>query len=200
MEDEMLKYKKNALLGNISAEPLCQAYKQAWRSCGDDKGMLVRLAMKQQSIPHFSTACYKKLGLTKEYIKENFKDYINGHILNDCDDVKGYTYALYVDWNYDNDLDVKTDVSSLMWCVDTNVIVPKCKCPTLYISNGSKVCLVCEGYNSVNVKLFDDSVLIIDDIDENCDVVVYKYSDSAKVEKEKFCLGSVKVFQKELRL
>jgi hypothetical protein len=59
---------------------------------------------------------------------------------------------------------------------------------------------VCEGYNSVNVKLFDDSVLIIDDIDENCDVVVYKYSDSAKVEKEKFCLGSVKVFQKELRL
>lgn len=195
-----MKFKKNALLGNISAEPLCQAYKQAWRSCGNDKDMLIRLAMRQQSLPYFSTACYEKLGLTKEYIKENFNEYINGKILEDCDGVKGYTYALYVDWNYDNDLEIKTDVSSIMWCVGTNVIVPKCKCPTIYVSNKSKVHLVCDGYNTINIKLFDESELIVEDMDASSEVVVYKYSDKAKVEEGKFCLKELKVFNKELRL
>lgn len=196
----MMKFKKNALLGNISAEPLCQAYKQAWRSCGNNKEMLIRLAMRQQSLPYFSTACYEKLGLTKGYIKENFNEHINGKILEDCDGVKGYTYALYIDWNYDNDLEIKTDVSSLMWCVDTNVIVPKCKCPTIYVSNKSKVRLVCDGYNTINVKLFDESELIVEDMDASSEVVVYKYSDKARVEEGKFCLKELKVFNKELRL
>ena len=200
MEDEMLKDKKNALLGKSSTEPLCQAYKQAWRSCGEDKEMLVRLAMRQQSIPHFSTACYKNLGLSKDYIKENFSEYINGHILNDCDDVKGYTYALYVDWNYENDLNIETDVASIMWTVGANIVVPQTKAPTIYISNRSNVHLVCDGYNSVNVKLFDDSVLTIEDLDENSNIVVYKYGGGAKVELGKYCLGSVKTFNKELRL
>jgi archaellum component FlaC len=40
----------------------------------------------------------------------------------------------------------------------------------------------------------------IEDLDENSEVVVYKYSDDAQVELGKFCLGKVKVFRKELRL
>jgi hypothetical protein len=190
---------KAALEGKFTT-PLCSEYKSAWRKCGNDKEMLIRLAMRQQSLPYFSTACYEKLGLTKEYIKENFNEYINGKILEDCDGVKGYTYALYVDWNYDNDLEIKTDVSSLMWCVDTNVIVPKCKCPTIYVSNKSKVHLVCDGYNTINVKLFDESELIVEDMDASSEVAVYKYSDKAKVEEGKFCLKEPKVFNKKLRL
>lgn len=200
MEDEMLKYKKNALLGKISTEPLCQAYKQAWRSCGEDKEMLVRLAMRQQSIPHFSTACYKNLGLSKDYIKENFSEYINGHILSDCDGVKGYTYALYVDWDYENDLNIETDVASIMWTVGANIVIPTSKCPTIYLSNKSDVHLVGDGFNTVNIKLFDESKLIVENIDENSEIIVYKYSDKATVEEGKFCLGKVKVFNKELRL
>lgn len=200
MEDEMLTFKKNALLGNISAEPLCQAYKQAWRMCGDDKEMLVKLALKQQSQPYFVTACHNGLGLTKEYIKESFKDYISGRVLNDCDGVKGYTYALYVDWDYENDLNIETDVASIMWTVGANIVVPQTKAPTIYISNRSNVHLVCDGYNTVNVKLFDNSVLTIEDLDANSDVVVYKYSDKARVEFGKFCLKEPKIFNKELRL
>jgi hypothetical protein len=200
MKDEMLMFKKNALLGNISAEPLCQAYKQAWRMCGDDKEMLVKLALKQQSIPYLSHACYKKLGLTKEYIKEQFKDYVNGYVIRNADGVDGYTYGLYVDWNYSNDLEISTDVSSLMWCVGTNIVVPKCKCPTIYISNSSEVLLICNGYNTVNVKLFDDSKIVLDDVDEESNVTIYKYSDKATVEIGKFCLKEPKVFNKELRL
>jgi hypothetical protein len=200
MKDEMLMFKKNALLGNISAEPLCQAYKQAWRMCGDDKEMLVRLALMQQSQHYFSTACYKNLGLTKDYIKENFADYINGHILNDCDGVRGYTYSLYVDWDYVNDLDVKTDVCSVMWTVGANIVIPKTKCPTIYISNKSNVHIVCEGFNTINIKLFDESKVTVQEVDENSDVIIYKYSDKASVELGKFCLKEPKVFNKELRL
>lgn len=199
MDRDLFMFYKSALEGKFTT-PLCSEYKSAWRKCGNDKEMLIRLAMRQQSLPYFSTACYEKLGLTKEYIKENFNEYINGYVLEDCDGVKGYTYALYVDWGCENDLETKTDVSSLMWCVDTNMIVPKCKCPTIYISNSSKICLSCEGYNSVNVKLFDDSELIINDTDESCEVVIYKYSDNARVELGKFCLKEPKIFNKELRL
>ena len=200
MDRQMLKFQRNALLGRISTEPLCAEYKKAWRKCGDNKEMLVRLAMQQQSMPYFSTACYENLGLTKDYVKENFKDYINGYVLDNCDGVNGYTYALYVDWGYENELEIKTDVSSIMWCVGTNILVPQCKCPTIYICNRSDVHLFCDGYNTVNVKLFDESRLTIDDMDVSSDVIVHKYSDDAKVEEGKFCLKEPKVFNKQLRL
>jgi hypothetical protein len=196
----MLKFKKNALLGNISAEPICQAYKQAWRLCGDDKEMLVRLALNQQSQPYLSHACYKELGLTKEYIKKEFAGYINGYTIHDADEVHGYTYGLYVDWNYENDLVVDKDVISVMWTVGANIVVPSTKAPVIYISNRSNVHIVGDGFNTVNIKLFDESRIVIEDIDSNSEVVVYKYSDKASVEEGKYCFGKVKVFNKELRL
>ena len=198
--EELLYFKKNAILGNINGQPLCQDFKQAWRACGDDKEMLVKLALKQQSIPYLSHACYKELGLTKGYIKEHFKDYINGYTIHDSDGVSGYTYGLYVDWDYENDLVVDKDVVGVMWTVGANIVIEPTKCPTLYISNRSNVHLVGDGYNSINIKLFDESKVTIEDLNENSNVVVYKYSDDAKVEEGKFCFGKVKVFNKELRL
>jgi hypothetical protein len=196
----MLTFKRNALLGNISGQPLCADFKSAWRRCGNDKEMLVRLALMQQSQPYFSTACYKNLGLTKDYIKREFKDYINGYVIKDADNVDGYTYSLYVDWDYENDLDVNVDVCSIMWTVGANIVVKATRCPTIYLSNHSNVHLVCEGFNSVNIKLFDKSKVTIEDLDEESNVVVYKYSKDASVELGKYCLGRVKVFDKELRL
>lgn len=199
MKDEMLMFKKNALLGNISAEPLCQAYKQAWRACGNDKEMLVRLALKQQSLPYFSHACYSNLGLTKKYILENFADYINGkRVFDDVDGVEGYTYSLYV--GFKAIFEAATDVLSLMWCNCPSVTIKASKCPVLYVSNKSSVHLTCEGYNAPRIYLFDESTLTIDDADESCDIVVYKYSSRANVELGKYCLGRVKIFPKELRL
>lgn len=195
-----MTFKRNALLGNISGQPLCSDFKSAWRQCGNNKEMLVRLALMQQSQPFFSTACYKSLGLSKEYIKEEFKDYINGYIVANADGVDGYTYALYVDWNYENDLEIKTDVAGIMWTTNANVVVEKTKCPTIYISNKSSVNLICDGFNTIHVKLFDKSKLFIDDLDGESQVIVYKYSDDAKVEEGKFCLGKVKVFEKDLKL
>lgn len=195
----MIDFTRNALLGNISGQPLCASYKAALRQCGDDKEMLVRLALMQQSTPYVSTACYKRLGITKEYIMKNFAEYINGRkTFDDVEGVKGYTYQLYVGHN--QDFDITADVTSLMWCDNPQVVVAQTKCPTIYISNHSNVHLVGDGYNSINIKLFDKSKVTIEDLDEDSEVFVYKYSKNAKVELGKYCLGKVKVFDKELRL
>lgn len=199
MDRDLFMFYKSALEGKFTT-PLCSEYKSAWRKCGDDKEMLVKLALKQQSIPYLSHACYKELGLTKEYIKEQFKNYINGYTIHDADGVSGYTYGLYVDWDYENDLVVDKDVVGVMWTVGANVVIPTSKCPTIYISNRSNVHIVCEGFNTINIKLFDESKVTIQEVDEDSDVIIYKYSDKASVELGKFCLKEPKVFNKELRL
>lgn len=199
MDSQMLNFKRNALLGNISGQPLCADFKSAWRKCGDDKEELVRLVLQQQSQPFFATACNMGLGLTKDYVLENFGEFINGkRTFEDVEGVSGYTYQLYVGHN--QDFDITADVTSLMWCDSPQVVVAQTKCPTIYISNGSNVHLVCDGFNTINVKLFDDSRVTIEDCDENSEIIVYKYGNRAEVEQGKFCLGRVKIFIKTLRL
>lgn len=196
--DELLKYKKNSILGNISGQPLCQDYLTAWRKCGDDKEMLVRLALKQQSLPHFSTACYNKLGLSKEYVLQNFGEYINGkRTFDDVEGVNGYTYQLYA--GYDKDFEISADVTSFMWS-ECNVTIPETRCSTLYVSNNSSVRFTLNGFNSIRVYLFDESSITIDDAPEGCDVVVYKYSNRANVDAGKFCFANMKIFYKQLKL
>lgn len=197
--DELLEFKKNAILGNINGQPLCQDFKQAWRACGNDKEMLVRLALMQQSQPYFSTACYENMGLTKEYILNNFGELINGkRTFENVEGVGGYTYQLYV--GYDKDFEITADVTSLMWCNGSQLVIESTKCPTIYVSNRSKVHLVGDGYNSIRIYLFDESFVNLDDFDEESSILVYKYSKDARVEIGKYCLGKVKVFDKELKI
>lgn len=197
--DELLEFKKNAILGKISGQPLCEEYKAALRKCGNNKELLVRLALMQQCTPYLSHACYEGMGLTKEYILNNFGELINGkRTFENVEGVDGYTYQLYVGHN--QDFDITADVTSLMWCDSPQVVIAQTKCPTIYISNSSKVRLICNGYNTVNVKLFDDSKIVLDDVDEESNVTIYKYSNKASVELGKFCLKEPKVFNKELRL
>lgn len=193
--DELDRYYKASLL-----DDLCTEYKGKWQRARGDKEALVRLVMCQQAQPHFATYCHNGKGLSKDYIKDVFGDYINGYTLKDCDGVSGYTYGLYVDWDFDNDLNIVNDVSSVMWTIGATLVVPASLCPTIHISNRSNVHLVCDGCNSVNIKLFDESKLTIEDVDNTCDITIYKYSDKAEVEKGKYCFVEPKIFDKELRL
>lgn len=188
------RYYKNALLNN-----LCGEYKNDWKAAKNDKEKLVRLALCQQSIPHVATFAYNGIGLTKDYVMGEFADYINNVIHYDCDNVKGYSYRLYAGWDGD-EITEQTDVTHFMWSNVSSIVVEKYKCPTLYISNKSKVCVSCDGYNYIRVYLFDESELVIDDLDSESVVIVYKYSDKCKVTKGKYCLGKVNEFEKQLRL
>lgn len=193
--DELLKYRKAALVNG-----LCNEYKGYWQAAGNDKLKLITLAMCQQSIPHVATYAYNGQGLTKEYILDNFKDYINGKTkILDADGVEGYTYALYIAEN--RILVPPVDVSHLMWCKDITLQINACKCPFLYISNNSDIRLVLNGFNNVKIYLFDESSLTIDDADETCSATIYKYSDKCNVKYGKFCLSKrIKEHRKELRL
>lgn len=194
MDREFINFLKDAYNGG-----LCEEYKNEIRKCHEDKLSLVRLAMRQQSIPYIATKMHEGI-ITKEYVQNAFSGFLNGFILNDCDCVDGYTYTWYMEYAYDNDIILDADVTHISFTKDANVVVPQTKCPTIYISNGSVVHLICEGYNSVNVKIFDESEIIIDDMDESSNVFVYRYSDESSVEEGKFCLNGVKVFNKKLIL
>lgn len=194
MSKDFLNFLKDAY-----SNGLCNEYKDELRRCHEDKLELMRLAMRQQSIPFVATKMFEGV-VKKDYLLNTFGDYLNGYVLKDCDNVKDYTYTWYVGYDYANDIEVKTDVVHISCTDSAQVVVEQTKCPTLYISNNSKVNLVCEGYNSVRVYLLDNSKLVIDDIDEESTVTIYKYSDKCEVEQGKFCFGKVKEFSKELRL
>lgn len=197
MESGMFDFYKAALSGELTT-PLCAEYKKAWRLCGDDKEMLMNLAMRQQSIPFVATHAYQGKGLDRNYILSTFGDYINGHVLNDCDNVNGYTYEL---WVKDNDVvDLKSDVMSFMYCKDLDVFAKETKCNTIYVSNRSNISVSLDGFNHLVVYLFDESSVHIYDADETCSVTVFKYSDEASVTTGDYCFANVKTFNKELKL
>lgn len=193
--DELFKYKKAALVNG-----LCNEYKGYWQAAGSDKLKLFTLAMAQQSIPHLVTYAYNGIGLTKQYVLDNFNDYINGKTpIYDADGVEGYTYALYISQN--RTLTPLQDVISCMWCNDVTLHLKTAKCGFIYISNKSDIKLSLDGFNSPKIYLFDESTLTIEDADETCSATIYKYSDKCKVNYGKFCLSKrIKEHQKELRL
>lgn len=194
--DALGYYYKNALLAD-----LCGEYKGKWQAASHDKESLFRLAVCQQSFPHMATFAYKGDGLTKEYVSEEFKDFINGrYTAIDADGVDGgYKTQLFSDY-HDNIYDC-VDVLEVMWCNVSTIEIKKTKATKIYLACGSSANIVCDGYNSVIVMLFDDSSVTLEDVDENSSVTIYKYSDSAKVDIGKFCLSDkVREFKKDLRL
>lgn len=198
MDKEIQRFYENALQGALT-HPLCDEYANEWRDCGNNKASLVRLAMRQQSLPYVITHLEKGKGVSKDYLKKEFADYINGAAtIGDADGVQGYTYSLNVD--AEKHFLVMTDVSAFLWCNDTNVMVMQTKCPILYVGCGSTINLGLGGYNSVRIYLFDDSRVVIDGAPSSCEVIVCKYSPAAIVEKGDRCNAKVKVFDKELRL
>lgn len=195
MNGELFKYYKAALVNG-----LCSDWKGYWQAAGDDKLKLITLAMSQQAIPHVATYAYNGIGITKEYIETEFKDYINEKTkILDADGVDGYTYALYIAQN--RILRPSVDVSSLMWCKDITLELKTAQCGFIYVSNNSDIRLVMDGFNSPRIYLFDESTITIEDADVTCSATIYKYSDKCKVNYGKYCLSKrIKEFNKELRL
>lgn len=192
--DELMFYRKNALLSN-----LCKEWNTKWSNCHGEKDKLMRLVLSQQAAPHFATFCYNGAGLSKEYCQREFGSYLNGRVFADCDEVEGFTYAMYISPSEAKEIGV--DVAQILWSNPMEVVIPQTKCNRLYISNKSSVHLALEGYNTVQVYLFDKSELIIDDADDTCEVIVYRYSDDCKVERGTFCISpKVKIFNKTLKL
>lgn len=198
MKDEMMQYYKNSLL-----DGLCAEYKGRWQGAHGDKEKLVRLVLNQQALPHFLTYCHNGKGLSMDFLMDAYADYINGqYTAIDADGVEGggYKSQLYIGHN-DNIHVESTDVLALGWCNVPSLEIKPTKSVKVYVGCSSNVYIDCGGYNNVIVMLFDDSVVHLEDIDEDSHVMIYRYSDDAVVERGKYCISrNVKVFDKELKL
>lgn len=196
MANDMFRYYKESLVNN-----LCDEYKGYWRKSMNNKGELMKLALQQQALPHIMTYSYNGNGLSKEYIKAEFGEFLNGrHAFFDVDGVKGYTYSMFVDLNRTASF-VNEDVNAYLYCNGLSVTIQECKCPILYIGCKSKVSVFCEGYNNVQVYLFDESIIDIQEADDSCSMTIFKYSDKCKVNIGEYCLSKkIRQFDKELRL
>lgn len=191
MEKELFNYYKNALTDN-----LCQEYKGYWQAAGEDGNKLLKLALSQQAIPHWMTYAYQGKGVTKDYILQKWGNFVR---IDDADNVKGYTYALYT--AFEGICTPSDDVSAFVWSTIPQVTINATKCPILYVGCNSDLTITLEGYNNLIVYLFDESVIRIEDADPTSSIYVYKYSRNARVEKGKYCIcDKFKVFEKDLRL
>ena len=193
--DRIQEYYKNSILAN-----LCNVYKSEWKNAMQSKEELFKLALVQQSLPHMMTFAYNGIGLTKEYVEEEFKDYINGkYTAIDVDGVKGnYKTTLYIGENAV--LKPLDDVIAFMWANVPNLIFKACKAAKIYVGCKSNVNIIMQGFDSITVMLFDESKVTIDECDTTCDVNIYKYSDMATVEIDKYCLAKVNIHQKQLKI
>lgn len=204
MIDELDKFRKYAIQGGITA-PLCNEYRTLWRGCGHNKAKLANLVMQQQAIPYFVTHCYEGKGLTKDYIKEEFGDFINEStekaIIHDSDGVAGYEYALYVDFKALNKRNA--DVSCFMWSNVPLYEIKATKAQILYVSCDSNINLSLSCYNNVTIYLFDKSSVTITDMDDTSNVLVYKYSKDCNIYTGTYCTcenSHIKQFNKQLIL
>lgn len=195
--DALQNYYKNSLLNH-----LCSEYKGIWQSCHNDKEKLMELVLQRQSLPHFMTYAYEGIGVTKEYAKEQFSEYINEKkVFYDVDGVNGnYASGMYIDFEDDKQAIITLDTCAILWCKNMEILVPITKCPVFYISNNSNVNISMDGYSSIVIYLFDDSNVTIVDADDSCNVTIFKYSKNAGVEVGKYCLAQIKEFDKELRI
>lgn len=193
MMDEMFTFKRNALLAN-----LCKEWNTKWTACQDDKEKLMRLALMQQSAPYIADFFYRGVGLSKEYVKRQFSDYIDGHTFYDCDDVSGYTYGMYVDAQHP--IEIKHDIVQFLWCDNTRATLPQLRSTKMYVSNKSELHIECNGYNNVIVMLFDESKVMFDKLDNTCRVNVYRYDERAVVEYDESATYKMNIMDKELRL
>ena len=115
MNGEMLLFYKNSIQGKIE-HALCSEYQRDWKNCKEDKEKLFCLALRRQSIPYLMTYSHRGMGLSQEYLEEEYKDYINAmYIAKDVDGVEGdYTSALYVGDN-NEDIETTQDTMAFMY-------------------------------------------------------------------------------------
>ena len=173
MTKEFIAFLRDAYMNN-----LCDEYKDEIRRCHGDRLRLISLSMRQQSIPYIATKIKSGI-ITRDYLL-SYKDYANGYVLNNCDGVNGYTYALYIDNKGENT--TQCDVTHFVWC-DMTYNVDLTKCQTLYISNSSNITLRCKGFNNMVIYLFDDACVNIADVGETNRIIIYKYSDDCVVNR-----------------
>lgn len=133
MNNELLTLKRNAVLLG-----LCDRYKTEWNEAKDKKD-LVDMALDANGVEFMAKSVAEGWGLSKDYILDNFGDYVNGSYVRDKG---GYTSEIYV--GYGGDILQRATLNLLVGC-DTSVLVPEGSMCKIYVCGMSDVRIKCVG-------------------------------------------------------
>ena len=154
MAGGMLAFKRNAVLLG-----LCDEYKAAWNGVGSKKD-LVDMALDANGVAFMAKSVAEGWGLSRDYILENFGDYVNEGYVRDRG---GYTSKLYVD--YGGDIFQPATLNLLIGC-NTSVLVPESSVCKIYVCGMSDVRISCVGkcyvyvYGGYNVVKYSGDVTV----------------------------------------
>ncbi len=130
---ELTKFKRDA-----ESFGLCNEYKERWDAC-ERKEDLISLALDANGVKMLCDAMAFGWGMSIEYIKTNFKPFLNGGWVLDKD---GYNSSLYIDLN--GEIEQSTTITTIIssTCI---IHVPETHLCKIYISGNSNVRILCEG-------------------------------------------------------
>lgn len=110
----LIDFKKQSMLHN-----LCADYKGVWDSCKTHED-LFNLSTDSNSAEWMAKSYSEGWGLSKEYLKDQFSDFINGKYIRD----KEYTSSMYVDFKGEIKGEKLTSVLILLEC-DVDIVIPE---------------------------------------------------------------------------
>lgn len=123
---------------------LCTQYADKWNNAMD-KRSLVDIGIDAKGADFLCDSCSNGWGLTIEYLKREFAEYINGNYQRKED---GYTSELYVD--YTGNIEQRSTLTLLIGC-KCNIHIGKDSVCEIYLSGGSDIRIKNDGYCAVYV-------------------------------------------------
>jgi len=185
MEERNLNY----FFKNCIERKLCKEYVLLWRNCKTKKDF-VDLSLRMSSIPFIADSIYNGWGLSVEFIKDYFADFINGKYIGyDVDCIK----------KVDKENKLKKYFNTLIYCnykdkiiFNENIIhVINSDCDLhisfnneikiVFISNKSNVKLHLTECATTTIYLFDESKVTVVEDTEHTLTSFYKYSDRCSI-------------------
>ncbi len=184
MEERNLNY----FFKNCIERKLCKEYVLLWRNCKTKKDF-VDLSLQMGSIEFIAKSIYEGWGLSTDFIKKEFADFINGKYIGE----NIYRLGKSIEENI-----VKDNLKSLMYCgyndritFNENIIhICNCTCDLyvpfngvkfIFITNKSKVRLYLTEDSVISIHLFDESKIFVEK-DTECSVIdVCKHSNNCKI-------------------
>lgn len=126
---------------------LCGDYKGVWDKSTTQKD-LVNIAADINGADFLCASVAKSWGLTKDYIRNNFKGLINGSYVARCGKDKGYTSEIYV--VHKGDITVRTTILIVLYS-DVTIHVPINHVCRIFSAGNTKIDVQCDG----NCELID---------------------------------------------
>ena len=189
----------NKLKKHILEEGVCLPYVLKFKRCNGAKDFL-KLGIHPQSI-NFVIQSIKDNAITKEDICTQLDKYINGkYIIKDIlDNVSGYSGEYYCNHKND-DVEVRTNCIHLIGCENVTLNIPIAKAPMIYISNECKdIKIVSQGINVININIYEDCNVILQDIKLAKSVNIYKFGKHIFVRNLK-SINNVHQFEREFKV